>query len=144
MDRNKKTLLAEIRSLLRGPVPERSIVCFEGEYHLSETLKGNQTTKILTHDQAKAILNEDPDCRVSFVYLTHQDLPAHLTDDNKKYEWIREHQIEPEIPDIIQSRINPPEGIIIGVTSRKCAESLVRLFQGIPENRVAPEGNLYL
>ena len=128
MDRNKKTLLQEIRTLLRGPQPSRSIVFFEGEYHLSETLKGTLTTEIITQDQAKTILNEDMDCKAHFIYLPHK---------------LRANQIEPDIPAEIKERINPPDGIIIGVSGRKCAEGLIELFLGIPNTRVAAKGNSY-
>lgn len=142
MDSRKKTLLQEIKRLLKGPQPKRSIVYFEGEYHFSETLKRNQTIKIITQDQAKAILNEDPTCQVNFVYLTHKDPPAHLTND-LKYEWIRANKVEPVIPEEIKERINPPEGIIIGVCDRKCGELLIELFLGIPRTGIAPKGNTY-
>lgn len=127
MDNNKKVLLAQIKKLLKGPQPERSIVYFEG-YHLSETLKGTQTTKIITQDRAKAILNEDPECQAHFIYLTHQDPPANLTDDFEKFEWLRANQIDPVIPEEIKERINPPAGVIIGVCDRKVGKSLIELF----------------
>jgi len=130
MDRNKKTLLAEIKALLRGPVPELTIVFFEGIYHLGELLKGVRTTKEITQDQAMAILEDDQGCRVFAIYVTHQDPPENISDDLERYTWIRENQIEPDIPEEIRARINPPEGILMGVCDRECGDLMVDLFLG--------------
>ena len=130
MNKNKKVLLSQIKDLLRGPIPERVLVYFEGEYHLRELIGGIQTIEIITQDQAKIILDADPDMKVSFIYQNNNEPPESITDELERYEWIRANPIDPYnlMPEEIRGRIVPPEGMIISVHSRECGAGLIDLL----------------
>ena len=129
MDRNNKTLLAEIKSLLRGPVPELRMAYFEGEYFLSETFKGDVSHEIIDPDRAKEILNENPDLKVSFVYLSQNDPPVEITDEHEIFEWQRANPVKPEIPEEIAGRLL----INIGITNLRIGKDIVEMFLGLRE-----------
>ncbi len=124
MNNRKKALLAQIRDLLRGPVPRRTLFYLGGIYLLFE----NNIMKEINEVQAKAILHEAPDCKIFFICVNQKNPPESLTDELERYKWCQEHPVETEIPGFIQARLNPPQDQVIEVSDIATGKEFINLI----------------